>query len=135
MTIFWQFVSHIVGDFCLQSDWMAVNKQSRMWPCVAHAITYTLTFMIFMWVFKHGISFPALGVIGSTHLLIDHYKLPRFIIYPKNFLAPVSAWPKWTDCDETGFNKSRPIWLTLWLFIIVDNTSHLVINYLALKYL
>lgn len=41
---------------------------------------------------------------------------------------PLSACP-------TGYPTSTPIWMATWLLIIADNTCHLFINYLALRYL
>lgn len=35
----------------------------------------------------------------------------------------------------TGFSDKTPIWLSTWLMIIVDNTTHITINYLCLTYL
>lgn len=35
----------------------------------------------------------------------------------------------------TGFSSKTPDWLSTWLLIIIDNTFHLVINYLSLTYL
>lgn len=35
----------------------------------------------------------------------------------------------------TGYPPNQPPWLSTWLLIIADNTLHLTINYLALRYL
>ena len=50
-------------------------------------------------------------------------------------IAPNKWWPSWKDCSVNGYNKDIPVWLSTWLLIITDNTIHLIINYLALKYL
>lgn len=55
-----------------------------------------------------------------------------------SFLLRISVMTpqlQWEDCRATGFHKSRPEWLAVWLLIIVDNTLHLTINYLAVSYL
>ena len=36
---------------------------------------------------------------------------------------------------ETGYAEDMPPWLSRWLFIVVDNTMHIVINGLAIRYL
>jgi len=35
----------------------------------------------------------------------------------------------------TGYSPLTPIWLATWLLIIADNTCHIFLNYLALRYL
>lgn len=32
--------AHFVGDFLLQSNWMALNKSKRWWPLTCHAFVY-----------------------------------------------------------------------------------------------
>lgn len=39
-------LAHLVGDYLLQSDWMANEKTKRRWPAWAHAITYGLPFLL-----------------------------------------------------------------------------------------
>lgn len=33
-------LAHMVGDYLIQSDWMAQEKTKRWWPAIAHALTY-----------------------------------------------------------------------------------------------
>lgn len=37
----------------------------------------------------------------------------------------------WSECKATGYHRDKPLWLTVWLLIIADNTIHLLINGLA----
>lgn len=50
---------------------------------------------------------------------------------------PPAGWKRlpWAACEKTGYPPDRPDWLVVWLTIIADNTLHLTINYLALRYL
>lgn len=145
-----QLILHLFGDYILQSDWMANNKTSKSVACSVHALTYTLPFLLItnsLW---------ALVVIGGTHFFIDRYRLAKYVVYAKNFIAPPStifylngneSTPegavfcavqdkyKWKNCKETGYPKETPVWLSTWLLIIADNSLHLAINYLVLKYL
>lgn len=41
----------------------------------------------------------------------------------------------WKECSATGYAPSRPDFLTVWLLIIADNTLHLTLNAIALKWL
>lgn len=36
-------VGHLVGDYLLQNDWMALNKKTRSLPCVVHCAIWTLS--------------------------------------------------------------------------------------------
>lgn len=37
-----QIVAHMVGDYIIQSDWMATEKTKRSAVAAIHAVTYTL---------------------------------------------------------------------------------------------
>jgi hypothetical protein len=122
-----QLLIHLWGDYITQTDWMAQNKTKRNLAAFLHATVYTLPFLLLT------NSFNALFVIGSTHYLIDRYRLARYVIYVKNLATNPSLL--WADCCGTGYNNNAPAWLATWLLIIADNTLHLTINYLAISYL
>jgi hypothetical protein len=125
-----QIVLHLVGDYVLQSDWMANEKTKKSLAAFAHAASYTLPFLLLTR------SLLALAVIGGTHFVIDRWRLARYVVWAKNFFAPKGFWPPpWKDCTGTGYPPDRPAWLAVWLLIIADNTMHLVLNGLALRFL
>ena len=110
-------------------------------PALAHAVVYTLPFLLLR------PSLLAFTVILWTHFLIDRYRLARYLVWAKNFLAP--RWMSvpfdrpgtmernrpWRDCAATGYPADRPAWLAVWLMIFADNILHVVINGVALRYL
>lgn len=120
---------HFVGDYLLQSDWMATQKTTRWWPASAHALTYGLPFLIVTQ------SPLALAVIVGTHAVIDRHRLARHVVWAKNLLAPAAYRRPWAECTATGYPPDRPVWLTTWLLIIADNTIHIAINSAALVWL
>lgn len=122
-----QLLLHLLGDYIIQTDHQAINKTKNTKIALLHAITYTIPFLLIT------TNIYTLLVICITHCIIDRYRLARYVIYYKNKLNDFSL--KWEDCEQTGFHKDRPIWLTVWLLIITDNTIHLIINYLTLKYI
>lgn len=122
-------LAHLVGDYLLQSDWMATSKTTRWWPAVAHALIYGLPFLLV----TH--SPLALAVIVGTHAVIDRYRLARYVVWAKNLLAPRGSNPPWRECRATGYSPDRPPWLAVWLMIIVDNTVHVAINVAAVAWL
>ncbi len=125
-----QLLCHFLGDYALQSSWMARNKVLRLFPALAHACVYFIPFFLII----HP-SLEAAMVMTGTHVLIDRYRLSRYVAYANHFIAPPSEWKCWEDCKETGYHKDTPPFLAFWLMIIVDNTMHIAINALALAYL
>jgi len=124
-----QLILHLTGDYLLQSDWMALNKIKNSKAAATHALVYSLPFLLLQ------PSFTAWFVIFFTHFLIDRFALAKYVAFIKTKIAPCNFWPSWKDCEVNGYHKDVPVWLSTWLLIISDNTLHLIINYLALKYL
>lgn len=113
---------HFVGDYILQSDWMALNKTSKWLPAIAHGLTYGLPFLF---ITQNPFS---LLIIAGTHVLIDHWRLAKYLVWLKNFIGPPGANKPWIECNKTGYPNDRPEWLTTWLLFITDNTLHVAIN-------
>ena len=114
-----QLIAHLVGDYVVQSQYMADTKVDRsregvVWA-TAHAALYTACFIPLT---RH----PArLAMIGITHGLLDHYRpFPKLIALRNTKMSPrfMGAFPQ----------QQVPVWLR----IVVDNTAHLLINEIAL---
>lgn len=116
-----QLVAHAVGDYILQSDWMADNKTKSHVAAALHAVTYTLPFLLIT------INAAALLAVCGTHFLIDRYRLARFVVWVKN--GP------WKPITATGYPDSKPDFLSIWLLIIADNILHVICNAVAIAYL
>ena len=89
-----------------------------MWWAFLHGALYGLPFL-----FLTDSAF-AMFVIMSTHMLIDRFRLAKYVAQLKNW-----------QFSGDGYPKETPDWLRVWLMIITDNTMHLLINYAALKWL
>jgi hypothetical protein len=147
-----QLLTHLFGDYWLQSDYCAMNKSKRTWPCLVHVLLYTACFLILT------TSWKALLVIGATHFIMDRWPIIiKRIIWLKNHLNPELSYVPFEKCDITGYydnikNEATDVmksqwettyngygarlnYITIWLYIITDNSLHLFINYMALKYL
>ncbi len=114
-----QILAHLVGDYLLQSHWMAQNKTKNNIAAAIHAVAYTLPFTII------STNIIALAVICVTHFVIDRWRLARLLVWLKN--GP------WLPITATGYQDDVPAWLSVWLLIIADNTVHIAINGLALR--
>ena len=136
--VFWLVLAHFIGDYFLQSDWMAQGKTEKWWPAIAHGLTYGIPFAIillvtFGWVLPVGL---ALLIIVGTHTLIDHYRWAKQIGWLKNQFAPKRTRYSWEEGKaNAGYSANTPVWLSTWLMIITDNVIHIVINFLAVTLL
>lgn len=122
-----QLLAHAVGDYVLQSDWMATEKATKSLAALAHAATYILPFLFLTTNPK------VLLVIGGTHFIIDRFRLARYVVWVRNYPWPGSK--PWAQCRDTGFANGLPPYMSAWLLIIVDNIIHVVINGAALTYI
>jgi len=136
-----QLIAHAVGDYVVQSDWMANTKTKKSIAALAHVLTYTLPFLFLTR------SPAALAIIAGTHFIIDRWRLARYVCWAKNWLGAgkfvvqeplgevyLPANLPWSECKATGYTPDTPPWLAVWLLIIVDNTMHVICNGLALHY-
>jgi hypothetical protein len=116
-----QLLLHAWGDYITQNDWMATNKTkntTKGWLAVfIHATTYSLPFLLIG-------SEMAVFIIWITHLLIDKFRLAKYLLQLKNWCFTPS-----------GFPEGTPPFLSVWLLIIVDNILHITVNFLSLTYI
>lgn len=109
-----QIVVHAIGDYILQSDWMANEKTKRWFPAFCHALVYSLPFLIFR------PSITAWLVIFWTHSLIDRYRLARYVVWAKNWLAPPTWWKQSLEgAWSSTTNQIAAIWRT-WIDLNAD---------------
>ncbi len=115
-------IAHLMGDYLFQNHWMASKKTSSTWPCLVHATTYTLAYVL---VFYSSFLWEPMALIFATHFLIDRFRLARYWIRFVNLFGT-------KDCregppKETGF-------LPIFVLFAVDNTWHLLIQWLILSF-
>lgn len=118
-----QLILHLIGDYIIQNDWMALNKKKFSWKgelaCQIHCITYALPFFFITdW----------LGVllIYLSHYAIDRTNVIAWFLAVRNGVFHVKNF---------GFGEERPFVITIWLYIITDNIFHIVGNWIILTYL
>lgn len=172
------FLAHFVGDYVLQSDYMAAEKTKAWPPAVQHGLLYAVPFLPILWVSDAPLwaLVLAMAVIAGTHIPIDHWRLARHVGWAKNQMAPARWRHRWDDhVATTGYHaentgdgglytvvetagtsvdgvslmrgdrvltrgqrnprcsaQAKPVWMSVWLMIITDNTIHVTINTAAL---
>lgn len=66
----WLLVGHFVGDFILQTRWMAEKKAKELIPLIVHSVVYTITLALFA-LLTNGLSWWGIGLIFFCHLILD----------------------------------------------------------------
>ena len=94
--------AHLIGDFLLQTDWMARGKKQNSWVCLVHVLTYITPFFLtpFAW--------WQVLLIGIQHFAQDR--------------TDVVVWfMKNTGKQEFTDPPSAP-----WSIILVDSILHIL---------
>lgn len=117
-----QLICHLIGDYILQSHTMAIKKTTNIKWALYHAFWYTVPFLLLTQ------NIFSLLIICVSHALIDRFKVATYITKYKNYI--------FGDFNKNTLNElypeGTPAWLSTWLVIILDNTLHMLINYLCI---
>lgn len=120
-------ICHLLGDFCLQNDWMASKKRMDSFCCAVHVAVYTAVFLALTW------NILALALIAGTHFLIDRCGLG---LKWCEFYGVGSPWIRITDeGSPPRLQVPEPAYKNFWLVVVCDQTFHLVCNYAILRWL
>ena len=89
---------------------------------------------------EHHLMCDALNVLNQGwDLMIAHppctYLSRAGARWWKDPVRVLLADKAWKEAEVTGYAPDVPPWLAVWLLIAADNTLHLTINFLALRYL
>jgi len=103
----WVLIGHLVGDFLLQTRWMAMHKSKQLLPLLVHSLVYTAA-VAFCALPAGGLSITGIVIIFFAHVLLDRRVF-------------VTWWLK-------NINKSPEL---VWLQVMVDQTFHLLILAIA----
>lgn len=106
----WLFVGHLVGDFLLQTGWMA-KKTSNYLALIVHSMVYTLVVVAFS-LLAGGLDYKAVAVILFSHLILDQRRFVEFWVRVVNNAADLP-----------------------WINIVVDQCFHLIVLSLVAQYL
>ena len=59
------YIAHVIGDFILQNEWMAIGKRQSSWACLVHVLVYLIPFMFVGWTWWQ------LLLLGAVHYSQD----------------------------------------------------------------
>ncbi|NBU11449.1 MAG: DUF3307 domain-containing protein [Proteobacteria bacterium] len=130
-----ELLLHLLGDYVLQTEQMALRKLHNWGWAVIHALVYSVPFLLYLNIVNGSWTrgWLAWAVIASTHAIIDRLAVATTICRLKNLLWFGSGAPE--KEQHTGYGIETPPFIRFWLVVIVDNTLHLIINHVALNYL
>jgi len=94
--------AHLIGDYLLQSDWMAKGKKVSSWICLVHIVAYMIPFLFC------GLFWWQLLLIGIQHFLQDR---TSFII--------------WLMKIKGSAEFAKPP-MSPWSIIVTDNIVHIL---------
>lgn len=143
MIYFQMLLGHLVGDYLLQNDFLALNKSKYNWlgwiTATIHCILYTFAVCLVMWNFD----LIWMIVVFLSHFLIDKFGIAEWYLTHikgrglKKFIKSVDE-PffdgEYVKVDYLNYSKGMQIirgGFTAVVYTITDNTMHLVLMYVA----
>jgi hypothetical protein len=123
---------HLIGDYFVQNDWMALNKSKNSFHCAIHVTLYTLSIVFFT-------SFNPLWLafVWLSHFVVDRFSLADKWLQLTNGCSPT----KYIETAYLSTNKEQRNFIALragftaFVYIVVDNTIHLMSMYYLYPYL
>jgi hypothetical protein len=130
-----ELILHLIGDYVLQTEQMAVRKLHSWRWAIVHALVYSAPFFIYLGIINGNWTqgLTAWLVIFGTHAVIDRMAIAATLCRIKNLAWFGEGVP--AKDENTGYGIDTPPYIRFWLVVIVDNTLHLIINHVALTYL
>lgn len=120
MTTFsWLLIGHLVGDWLLQNDWMAANKQRQLvtQAGMVHFAIYTASLVAAMYI----------AMRGTLQAAPAQYLLFALVIFVSHWLIDATALAKrWARL--TGQSDLQMV------HVVVDQTFHLLVIAALIKW-
>ena len=120
-------LGHLVGDYLLQTNGMAVAKKNKgiegFMACLIHCLLYTLAICVFIGLW----SWLGIVAVFASHWVVDRYTWLSWL--HKRFYGRMLA----DSClDGTVISPEliQNISIGAFVYIVMDNTIHLVLVYL-----
>ena len=115
-------VGHLVGDYLLQNDWMALNKKKQdpygSFACVVHCAIWSMCVVIFSEWFRSGNLFLVCVLLMIPHFIQDHTNIVKF------WMTRINRQPKFSEPP-----------MAPWSIIVVDNVWHIVMLWAIWKFI
>jgi len=105
-------VGHLVGDYLLQTDWMALQKKKSSFACLIHCLVWVGC----VW------GFSQMGWLPALFLFVCHFIQDR---------TKIVLW--WMNLRGSSVFTEPPF--APWSMIVVDNVLHVLQIWVACMFL
>lgn len=145
-TLFLMLLGHCIGDFALQPQKLALNKKASGYRglslCMVHCFIYTCTIIATMCL---STDFRDMLFSLESHLLqrffiimyLTHHMIDRTTFIDKYMrLMKIRSWNTDIDLEDGTITPKECITISFGtiVYIVIDNTFHLILMYLTLKF-
>ena len=139
--VFRFLLGHLVGDYLLQTNWMALGKKSKTLPCIVHCLIWTAC--VSLSIFPELLTAAATSNVKTafvfsllflSHFILDGYNIIEWWLG----LIKSRSWRSMTRIYEHGkpsLEKQVLIAYTALVQTVADNTLHLAFVYLIVRFL
>ena len=123
---------HLVGDFLLQTNWMALNKKKNIMACIAHCIVYSIIVLLFTsaYIFSFFQYVSLFFLVFASHFILDYTNIIE------RWLHLIGS-RSYENCVNrsyvTEIEKQFAISYTAIVQTVADNTLHLIMLYYIFK--
>lgn len=128
-------LGHLVGDYLLQNNWMAMNKSGSTFKCLIHCLIYTVAVCLICWI----PDWRWFVIVFLSHYFIDRYSLADKwlkLIKGRSLTEFLNADNSSKQLTSDFFNHIilRGGFTSL-VYCVADNTMHLLIMYYGMKFI
>lgn len=106
-------IGHLVGDYLLQNDWMALNKKKPSpegnTACVIHCMIWSFAVVLFSGWYRSPMAMWVCWALFLTHYIQDRTHIVKF------WMTRINRQPKFVEPP-----------MAPWSLIVVDNVWHIV---------
>lgn len=104
-------IGHLVGDYLIQNDFIAMNKKSNSFVCAVHCFLWSWSVILFGVPWTTNFAFPVVPMFAI--LFITHFIQDRTTIIRK--------WMTLIGQDQFATGALSP-----WSIVVDDNVWHIV---------
>lgn len=124
-------LGHLIGDYLLQNNWMAMNKSGSTFKCAVHCSLYTLAVLVTTYPYLRGWQWAV--IVFLSHFPVDRWSLADKwldLIHGRSLSGFMVNGKKNipAEYDQENYHALRGSFTGL-VYTAADNTMHLCLMY------
>ena len=126
-------LGHLVGDYLLQNNWMALGKSKHnglgWFTCTVHCLFYTVAVCSLMWLWD----IKWIVAVFLSHFVIDKFGFPEWyckLIKGRSIGSFMSDAENFTYTPHVALRAG----FNVFVYVVVDNTMHILLMYMTWRY-